>query len=155
MREKVENRSVPANVIIPHVHYRDVLEAIAWLGKALGFEEHFRYGDPSSVSGSQIHLGDAWLMIRRAASNVQTPAQLGFGTQSLTIFVEDVEGHFERAKAAGAKIVEDPHETEYGEFQFAMLDYEGHHWVVARHARDADPASWGATVINPLHRTAR
>lgn len=150
-----DNRSVPANVMIAHVHYRDVLEAVAWLCKAFGFEEHFRYGDPSAVSGAQIHLGDAWLMIRRAASNEQTPAQLGFGTQSLTIFVEDVEDRFERAKAAGAKILEEPHETEYGEFQFAALDYEGHHWVFARHARDADPASWGATVINPLRRASR
>jgi uncharacterized glyoxalase superfamily protein PhnB len=151
----IYNRSVPTNVMIPHVHYRDVLEAVTWLGKAFGFEEHFRYGDTSTVSGSQIHLGNAWLMIRRAASNEQTPGQLGFGTQSLTIFVEDVEGYFERAKAGGAKILEEPHETEYGEFQFAMLDYEGRHWVVARHARDADPASWGATVINPLHRASR
>ena len=75
----IYNRSVPTNVIIPHVHYRDVLEAVTWLGKAFGFEEHFRYGDTSTVSGSQIHLGNAWLMIRRAASNEQTPGQLGFG----------------------------------------------------------------------------
>lgn len=152
MTERIENRSVPASVMIPHVHYRDVLEAVAWLGKAFGFDEHFRYGDPSAVSGSQIHLGDAWLMIRRSASNEKTPAQLGYGTQSLTIFVEDVAGCFRRAKSAGAKIVEEPHETEYGEFQFVALDYEGHHWVFARHARDADPASWGAAVIHPLDR---
>jgi uncharacterized glyoxalase superfamily protein PhnB len=91
-------------------------------------------------------------MIRRAAPDEKTPAQLGFGTQSLTIFIDDVEGHYQRAKAAGAKIVEEPHETEYGEFQFTAFDYEGHHWVFARHARDAAPNSWGATVINPLRR---
>jgi uncharacterized glyoxalase superfamily protein PhnB len=148
----VENRSVPANILLSHVHYRDVGEAVRWLGNAFGFEEHFRYGDPAAPSGSQVHLGDAWLMIRQAGANEKTPAQLGYGTQSLSIFVEDVEGHFARAKAAGAKIVEEPHETEYGEFQFAALDYEGHHWIFARHARDAEPSTWGATVINPQRR---
>jgi len=148
----VENTSVPASTVLAHVHYRDVLEAVAWLSRAFGFEEHFRYGDPAAPSGAQIRLGDAWLMIRRAASNEKTPSELGFGTQSLTIFVENVEAHCGRAKSAGANIIEEPHETEYGEFQFAALDYEGHHWVFARHARDAAPASWGATVINPLRR---
>jgi uncharacterized glyoxalase superfamily protein PhnB len=151
----IENRSVPANIMIAHIHYHDVLEAVAWLGKAFGFEEHFRYGDPAAPGGSQVHLGDVWLMIRRAAADEKTPTELGFGTQSLTIFVEDVEGCFARAKAAGAQVTEEPHETEYGEFQFAVLDYEGHHWIFARHARDADPTSWGATVVNPFDRTSR
>jgi uncharacterized glyoxalase superfamily protein PhnB len=75
-----------------------------------------------------------------------TPAELGFGTQSLTVFVENVEGHYARAKAEGATIVEDPHETEYGEFQYAAVDLEGHHWLFSRHARDVAPEDWGAVV---------
>jgi uncharacterized glyoxalase superfamily protein PhnB len=146
----VKNSSVPAGVMLAHVHYRSVLEAVGWLGEAFGFEEYFRYGNPAAPSGSLVHLGDAWLMIRAAAANEKTPGELGFGTQSLSIFVEDVEGHYRRTKSAGARITEEPHETEYGEFQFAALDYEGHHWIFARHARDAAPDSWGATVINPL-----
>ena len=78
----VTNRSVPADVVLP--------AAIDWLGRAFGFVEHYRYGDP-------------------------TPAELGFGTQSLTVFVEDLDAHLAQAKAAGAEIVEDLHETMYGE----------------------------------------
>ncbi|SPE39981.1 hypothetical protein SBA3_3530011 [Candidatus Sulfopaludibacter sp. SbA3] len=95
----LKNRSVPADVLLPHVVYPDVEEAIAWLGKAFGFQEHYRYGDP--VSGAQVHLGGAWIMLRPLDPGAATPSQLGFGTQSLTVFVEDVEAHFARAKEAG------------------------------------------------------
>jgi predicted enzyme related to lactoylglutathione lyase len=72
----------------------------------------------------------------------------------LTVFVEDVEGHFQRAKAAGAKILEEPHETVYGEFQYAAEDLDGHHWLFARHARDLSPDAWGATVVEGANRVA-
>ena len=138
------NRSVPTDSVLPHVHYRDVLEAIAWLSRNFGFVEHYRYGNPAS--GAQMRAGDAMLMIRRAAEGESVPGELGYGTQSLTIFIDDVEQHYERAKAAGAKIVEEPHETEYGEFQFGVQDPEGHRWLFARHARDVSPETWGATI---------
>jgi hypothetical protein len=40
--------------------------------------------------------------------------------------------------------VEEPHETEYGEFQYAALDLDGHHWLFSRHAMDVAPEEWGA-----------
>lgn len=136
------NRSVPTNIILPHVVYRDVVAAVAWLNKTFGFVEHYRYGDPGN--GAQMHLGDAWIMLRQARPGSGSPAQLGYATQSLTVFVEDVEAHFERTKSAGAKIVEDLHETEYGELQYGVEDLDGHHWLFSRHARDVSPEAWGA-----------
>jgi uncharacterized glyoxalase superfamily protein PhnB len=140
----LKNRSVPTDILLPHITYRDVSAAIAWLGEAFGFVEHYRYGDP--VDGSQLHLGNAWIMVSRARAGSDSPAFCGVDTQSLTIFVEEVEKHFEKAKAAGARIVEHLHETEYGELQFAALDCEGHHWLFSRHARDVSPEGWGATI---------
>ncbi|HEY2861370.1 MAG TPA: VOC family protein [Terracidiphilus sp.] len=142
------NRSVPVDTVLPHVAYRDVEEALAWLNRAFGFTEHYRYGDPAS--GMQVRAGSAFVMIRRAGLEASLPDQLGYGTQSLTIFLDDVEAHYERAKAAGARIEEEPHETEYGEFQYAARDLAGHHWLFSRHARDRDPAEWGAAVANPV-----
>jgi len=141
----MRNRSVPVDVILPHVSYRDVAAAMAWLKRVFGFEEHYRYGvEGDQVSGAQMHLGEAYVMVRTRVG--QTPADLGFGTQSLTVVVEDVEAHCARARAGGAEIVEEPHETEYGEFQYAALDLDGHHWLFARHARDVAPEEWGAVV---------
>jgi uncharacterized glyoxalase superfamily protein PhnB len=130
------------------VSYRDLQAAIEWLSATFGFEEHFRYGSP--VSGAQMHLGNAWLMVSTARAGCRNPAELGFGTQMLSVFVEDVEAHFAHTTACGAKIVEGLHETEYGELQYGVEDPEGHRWIFSRHARDVDPAEWGATVTHPL-----
>jgi len=141
----LKNRSVPTDILLPHLVYRDVDAAAEWLNKVFGFEEHYRFGgDPTS--GAQMYLGEAWIMLTRPKERAASPAQVGRGTQSLTVFVEDLEEHFERAKAAGASIVEELHETEYGELQYAAFDLDGHHWLFSRHARDVSPEEWGARV---------
>ena len=140
------NRSVPVNVILPHVSYRNVAEAAAWLTRVFGFEEHYRYGvEDGRVSGAQMHLGAAYVMLR-SRPETPSPAELGFGTQSLTVFVEEVEEHYARAIAEGSTIVEELHETMYGELQYAAKDLDGHHWLFSRHARDVSPEEWGAVV---------
>ena len=141
----MKNRSVPADVILPHLVYQDVAAAIEWLTRVFGFVEHYRYGDP--VQGAQMHLGDAWIMLSLAREGRKSPAHAGVWTQSLTVFVDDVDAHFEKSKSAGAKIVEDLNETMYGEWQYGVEDLEGHHWLFSRHARDVSPSEWGATVF--------
>jgi len=140
----MKNRSVPADFILPHIVYQDVAGAIDWLTRTFGFTEHYRYGDPAQ--GAQMHLGEAWIMLRIARKGETSPAQAGLATQSLTVFVEDVDAHFKRTKSAGAKIVEDLNETMYGERQYGVEDLEGHRWLFSRHARDVNPSEWGAVV---------
>src|SRR5437879_13030966 len=106
MDPMIENSSVPADTVLPHVVYQNVADAIAWLTRTFGFSEHYRYG---GSSGAQMHLGNAWIMLRSARAGCASPAQLGYGTQRLTVVVEDLDAHFERSKLAGAKIVEDLH----------------------------------------------
>jgi len=142
----MRNRSVPVDGILPHLVYGDVASAIAWLTDVFGFAEHFRYGDPAAPQGAQMHLGGAWVMLSSARQGRGSPKELGAWTQSLTVFIADVEGHFARTKAKGARIVEEPHETVYGEFQYAAEDLEGHLWIFSRHARDMAPGEWGALV---------
>jgi uncharacterized glyoxalase superfamily protein PhnB len=141
-----KNRSVPANIVLPHLVYQNVAGAIDWLSNSFGFVEHYRYGDPTSPDGAQMHLGDAWIMLTRSREGRGSPAQAGVYTQSLTVFVADVEAHYRRAKSQGVKIVEEPHETFYGEHQYAAEDIEGHHWLFSQHAQDVSPEEWGATV---------
>lgn len=138
------NRSIPTDTVLPHVTYRNLPEAIRWLIATLGFVEDYRYGDP--ISGAQLHLGRGVIQVNQARGDYRTPAELGFGTQSLTIFVENVEEHFGRAKASGVQLVEELHETVYGELQYALRDPEGHLWLFSRHVRDLSPESWGATI---------
>jgi uncharacterized glyoxalase superfamily protein PhnB len=140
------NRSVPADTVLPHIIYRNVAEAAAWLTATFGFTEHYRYGPPEAPGGAQMYLGPAWVMLSAADAGEQVPADLGYGTQSLTVFVADVDSHYKRAKAAGAVIVEEIHETAYGERQYGALDLDRHHWLFSTHARDVSPTEWGATI---------
>lgn len=130
--------------MLSHIAYQNLPQAIAWLTKAFGFRESYRYGDPPA--GAQLMLGDACIMANQAKPSQHSPAQLGYGTQSPTILVDDVDALFEKAKAAGAKVREVPHQTEYGEYQCAFEDLDGHHWLFSRHARDVRPEEWGAAV---------
>ena len=144
----LRNRSVPTDSVLPHIVYSDLTRAIEWLSQAFGYVENYRYGSP--LAGSQGQMANACIMLTASRGNHRSPIETGQSTQSLTIFIEDVESHFVRAKQAGAKILEDPHETVYGEFQYAAEDLEGHLWLFSRHARDVSPDAWGATVVHPL-----
>ena len=93
-----ENRSVPTNTVLPHIYYQNVVDAIDWLSKAFGFAEHYRYGDPEVISGAQMHLGNAWIMLKRALTGGASPAKLGCATQSLTVFVLDVDCPFSQSE---------------------------------------------------------
>ncbi len=143
----LSNRSVPVDTVLPHVTYTNLAAAIDWLSATFGFVEHYRYGDP--VQGAQLHIGNAFIMVNAARSGRSSPAELDGATQSVTIFIEDVEAHCARARTV-ARIVEEPHETAYGEFQYGALDLEGHPWLFARHARDVSPDDWGANITTPL-----
>jgi uncharacterized glyoxalase superfamily protein PhnB len=141
----LHNRSVPTDVLLPHITYADVDAAVAWLTRVFGFQEQYRYGG-NPTSGAQMRLGQAVIMVDRPKDRTSTPAHLHSSTQSLTVFVENLEAHFANAKSHGAQIVEELHETEYGEFQYAALDLDGHHWLFSRHAKNVPPESWGASL---------
>ncbi|MGH9401833.1 MAG: VOC family protein [Terriglobia bacterium] len=119
---------------------------LGWQGLSAS-KEHYRYGEPSGpVQGAQMCLGGAWIMLRSARTGSGSPRQLGYWTQSLTVFVDDVDEHFHRAKSLNAKIVEDLHETIYGERQYGVEDIEGHRWLFSQHVRDVSPGEWGAKI---------
>jgi uncharacterized glyoxalase superfamily protein PhnB len=62
----LKNRSVPADVILPHITYQNVDDALVWLTKAFGFTERYRYGESGGrVEGAQMRFGNAWIMATR------------------------------------------------------------------------------------------
>ena len=142
----MDNRSVPTSSVLPHLVYRNVSEACDWLTKVFGFREHYRYGNP--VSGIQMHLGQAYIMLNGPGQFSESPATLGRGTQMLTIMVPNVEAHYARAKQEGARIWEELHETIYGERQYGVDDLDGHRWLFSQHARNVSPDEWGATILS-------
>ena len=59
--------------------------------------------------------------------------------------MDDVDAHYAWAKAAGAKLLEVPHETAYGEHRCAAEDLDGHRWLFSRHATDRSPEELGGS----------
>ena len=140
------NRSAPSDTTLSHVFYEDVGAAIEWLARVFQFEEYYRYGDPSNLQGGQIRLGKACVQLASVRTGRATPKAAGIATQMTTVFLEDVTSHYQRTKAAGAKITEELNETMYGERQYCAADLAGHQWLFSQHIHDADPTEWGAQV---------
>jgi len=144
----MDNRSVPSNILVPHLVYRNVTQARDWLCRVFGFSEHFHYGDP--ISGIQIYLGNAVIMLSGSRPHRESPATVGANTQMLTIIVPDVDAHYNNTVRQGALIWEELHESVYGERQYGVEDLDGHRWIFSQHARDLSPEQWGATIVNRM-----
>ncbi|RUV80437.1 glyoxalase, partial [Mesorhizobium sp. M1A.F.Ca.IN.022.07.1.1] len=71
------------------------------------------------------------------AANFASPASVGGkNTQSVYIRLrEDLGAHCEKARAAGAEIVEEPIDRLYGERQYRARDPEGHVWTFTQTVR--------------------
>jgi uncharacterized glyoxalase superfamily protein PhnB len=86
-----------------------------------------------------MKIGDGIVMMGCPGADYRNPKQLGQITQQLYIFVEDVDAHCARARAAGAEIVREPADQFYGDRQYGAKDPEGHCWFFAQHIRDVSP----------------
>jgi uncharacterized glyoxalase superfamily protein PhnB len=119
--------------------YDDAATAIDWLCRAFGFEVQLKVeGEGGRIAHSQLLLGDGLVMIGDAKDSRRpwrhSPSKLaGANTQSLCVFVDDVDGHCARARAAGATIASEPATTDHGADYWTDRSYEavdpgGHHW---------------------------
>ena len=57
----------------------------------------------------------------------------------MLVYVDDVDKHFERAKAAGAGSESGPEDQVYGDRTWNATDPEGHRWTFAQHVKDVAP----------------
>jgi len=145
----VKNRSVPTDYILPHIYYENVADALTWLIEVFGFVEHYRFELPDGqLHGVMMHHGDAWVMLKNSVRTLTSPAKLNVSTQSLMVFIEDIDEHYRHTSSSGARIVEQLFDTEYGERQYSVQDIEGHIWMFSKHIRDVSPDSWGAKLAN-------
>ena len=127
-----------ASTIIPCLRYRDAPTMIDWLCAAFGFERHLVVDDGNGgIAHAQLTLGSGMIMLGSARDGddpfgrlQSTPAALGGTTQSPYIVVADADVVYARAKAAGAEIVMEIKDEDYGGRGFACRDPEGHLWSI-------------------------
>jgi uncharacterized glyoxalase superfamily protein PhnB len=129
------------------LYYDDAAAAIRWLGEAFGFEVRIKIeGEGGRIEHSELTFGDALIMVGQSGAPGKSewrrsPASLGgANTQTMMIYVDDVEAHFARARAAGATMLREPTTVDYGADYWSDRAYEcvdpgGHHWYVAERLR--------------------
>jgi uncharacterized glyoxalase superfamily protein PhnB len=135
------NRSIPASTVIPVLIYPDVREAVDWLTKAFSFVERVQIGESHR---SQLSFGDGAVIVGDEHGNRRAP-RAGEVTHSVMVRVEDVDAHCEAARSAGARIIIEPTDFEYGERQYAAEDLAGHLWTFSQTLADVAPEAWGGT----------
>ena len=121
--------------VIPTMRYNDAVTAIEWLCDAFGFEKHLVVpGEDGTIVHAQLVFGNGMIMLSSAREsefdNLQRPPSAldGVVSQSPYIIVEDADKHYERAVAAGAEIVMEIKDEDYGGRGYSCRDPEGHVW---------------------------
>ena len=118
--------------IFPLLRYKDARGAIRWLCTAFGFVEVFAVPEAGQVvRHAQLRFGTNVIMLAsiRPDDGITSPDELGISTQALCVYVDDVDAHFERARSAGAEIIDPPEDTDFGSREYHTRDLEGHVWT--------------------------
>jgi uncharacterized glyoxalase superfamily protein PhnB len=118
--------------IFPALRYRDANAALGFLKKAFGAEEKAVYrGDDGTIHHAELRLGAGIVMCGQYADDGflggGTPDPLA-STVSLYVVVPDPDGHHATATAAGAKVVRELEDMDYGSREYSVRDVEGNLW---------------------------
>ena len=120
--------------IIPSMRYHDAPAAIEWLCEAFGFERHLVVpGEDGSIAHAELTLGGGMIMLGSARDDdfgglVKTAREVGANTQSAYIVVEEIDEHYQKARAQGAEIVMEIADQDFGGRLYSAVDPEGYLW---------------------------
>jgi uncharacterized glyoxalase superfamily protein PhnB len=125
--------------ITASLYYDDAPAAIEWLGRAFGFEVRLKVDGPAgTIRHSELTFGDGVIMVSTVRPEAPivgvSPRKVGgSSTASFMVYVDDVEGHCARARAAGGNIIQELATHDHGEGYWVDRGYgcedpEGHRW---------------------------
>jgi len=129
--------------IVPFIGYEDAARAIEWLERAFGFAEDrtARYEEEGTITHAELELGGSTIYVSTPADYV-SPRRMRETSELARraydnpwvidghfVEVDDVDGHCERARAAGATILREPEEPGIGHRIYSVEDLEGHRWM--------------------------
>jgi uncharacterized glyoxalase superfamily protein PhnB len=117
---------------IPTLHYADAHAALDWLERAFGFERHAVYEDGGKVVHAELRIGsNGMVMLGSARENqygLKTPRETGAPTSGIYVIIADTDAHCARAREAGAEILMEPTDQDYGSRDYSARDPEGYVW---------------------------
>lgn len=121
--------------IVPYLYYEDAGPALDFMEEAFGFqiESSFRNPTDGKVLTAKVRTGSGVILVG--------PGMEVFGTRAVPdpervsamiyVYVDDLDAHYARAKAAGARIWAEPNEHFGGNRQYTASDPGGHRWTFA------------------------
>jgi uncharacterized glyoxalase superfamily protein PhnB len=140
-----KNRSAPNSGVILIRYYPEVRKAVEWLTTALPLIERLRIGDSRC---QLVHENGAIIIATPGAHAESAPSTLQSpGAHSVMLRVTGVDELFNRAKAAGARVLAEPTDEMYGERQCSFIDPWGHPWTLSETIFDSDPSGWGGELL--------
>jgi uncharacterized glyoxalase superfamily protein PhnB len=113
--------------------YEDGEAAIEFATRAFGFREVNRATGgagglhaelETAPDGGRIYLG-------QPPRDFRNPVTVG-RTSQVYVLVNQVDPHYERAKAAGAEIIEELTDMPFGHRRYGCADPQGHEWFFAQ-----------------------
>ena len=139
----MSNPKIATVNIMPSLRYADAAKAIDWLCDAFGFERHLVVpGEEGAIAHAQLRFGNGMMMLGSGGTHepgnennpydtrVQPPANREeVRPSSIYVIVADADAHYTRARAAGAEIIMEPEDADYGGRGYTCCDLEGNVWT--------------------------
>ena len=124
--------------VTPYLTVTDSARAIDFYKRALGAEELYRVDGPDGkVAHAEIRIGDSIIMLSDEMPGwSRSPQSLGGTPVNIFLYVKDVDGVFNRAVAAGAKVAMPVSDMFWGDRYGQVTDPFGHSWSLATHKED-------------------
>lgn len=152
--------------LTPTAFYRDPKAALQWLERAFGFEVSTLLTDAEgniahaemAYRGANIGVAGEWTVGRTdVPARALSPSSIGdVVTQFVWVEVDgDIDAHCDRAKAAGARIIEEPKDQFYGARTYRALDLEGHVWNFRQAVREVSQDEMEAATGLKFQHTGR
>jgi len=119
------------HTITPYLVVPGAAQLIDFLKQAFGAEEILRMAQPDgTIMHAEVKIGDSGVMLSEASGeNKPMPAMLH-------LYVEDMDGAYQRALQAGATSLREPADQFYGDRIGGVRDSFGNQWWLATHIED-------------------
>ena len=118
------------SAVIPTLVYRDLRAAHDFMIEVFGFESvSCMSGEDGVVYHAEVQAGHTSIWLHRVLKEHDLDAVDSASRSSTghTVYVDNVDLHYERASASGAKIDYPPKDQPYGR-EYGVRDLEGHRW---------------------------
>jgi PhnB protein len=135
-KDKLKVNPVPHGfrMVTPYLVAEDGNALLDFVRQSFGAEEMLRAATPTGVHG-EVRIGDSRMMIGGGVVGKKFPSTLH--PNALHVYVEDADAVCKKAVAAGATLIDEPRDQEYGERSATVKDAAGNLWYIATHTGES------------------